>query len=203
MKLFLYNYLKDGNRLMLLRNCSLELYETLLICWSSKSENRPNFKTLKEQFEKYKKDPHRYVFTRRVSHDVENALNCYQYTDCYQHFTKFKKVDEETQNSENLEDYTNYYMLNTDYQTQNLTIQEEYLPYTEYGLNAYTLNVCVRSENVPRNQKTQTKPETDCQQLNDETLNPSNKEDIIRRNSVKNEFIPYTNFNRRHSDSIF
>uniref|UniRef100_A0A914DVU7 receptor protein-tyrosine kinase n=1 Tax=Acrobeloides nanus TaxID=290746 RepID=A0A914DVU7_9BILA len=57
----LYLHLKDGNRLYRPSNCGIELYKTLLLCWASNPDSRPNFSNLKETFEQYKNAPYAYV----------------------------------------------------------------------------------------------------------------------------------------------
>uniref|UniRef100_A0A914E6D4 receptor protein-tyrosine kinase n=1 Tax=Acrobeloides nanus TaxID=290746 RepID=A0A914E6D4_9BILA len=70
----LYTYLKNGNRLIRPVNCSLELYQTLLLCWAPNPITRHNFKVLREQFEAYKEDPHKYVTTQKNVRVVETIV---------------------------------------------------------------------------------------------------------------------------------
>uniref|UniRef100_A0A914DTU4 receptor protein-tyrosine kinase n=1 Tax=Acrobeloides nanus TaxID=290746 RepID=A0A914DTU4_9BILA len=71
----LYTYLKNGNRLIRPVNCSLELYQTLLLCWAPNPITRHNFKVLREQFEAYKEDPHKYVTTQKNVRVVETIVD--------------------------------------------------------------------------------------------------------------------------------
>uniref|UniRef100_A0A914D7S1 receptor protein-tyrosine kinase n=1 Tax=Acrobeloides nanus TaxID=290746 RepID=A0A914D7S1_9BILA len=62
-------YLNNGNRLIRPENCSLELYQTLLLCWAPRSYSRPRFKILKETFEKYCETPSRFVLSKSIGND--------------------------------------------------------------------------------------------------------------------------------------
>uniref|UniRef100_A0A914DSJ3 receptor protein-tyrosine kinase n=1 Tax=Acrobeloides nanus TaxID=290746 RepID=A0A914DSJ3_9BILA len=62
-------YLNNGNRLVRPENCSLELYQTLLLCWAPRSYSRPRFKILKETFEKYCETPSRFVLSKSIGND--------------------------------------------------------------------------------------------------------------------------------------
>uniref|UniRef100_A0A914C884 Protein kinase domain-containing protein n=1 Tax=Acrobeloides nanus TaxID=290746 RepID=A0A914C884_9BILA len=81
----LYNYLNNGNRLPRPERCSLELFETLLLCWAPKHTSRPNFKTLKETFNKYNDTPNRFVLTKKPTNDIEmnNQAFIKVYEDAY------------------------------------------------------------------------------------------------------------------------
>uniref|UniRef100_A0A914ENQ2 receptor protein-tyrosine kinase n=1 Tax=Acrobeloides nanus TaxID=290746 RepID=A0A914ENQ2_9BILA len=71
----LHIYLKNGSRLIRPVNCSLELYQTLLLCWAPNPITRHKFKVLREQFEAYKEDPHKYVTTQKNVCVVETIID--------------------------------------------------------------------------------------------------------------------------------
>uniref|UniRef100_A0A914D9T3 receptor protein-tyrosine kinase n=1 Tax=Acrobeloides nanus TaxID=290746 RepID=A0A914D9T3_9BILA len=71
----LYTYLKNGSRLIRPVNCSLELYQTLLLCWAPNPITRHNFKVLREQFKAYKENPHKYVTTQKNVCVVETIID--------------------------------------------------------------------------------------------------------------------------------
>uniref|UniRef100_A0A914CWT0 receptor protein-tyrosine kinase n=1 Tax=Acrobeloides nanus TaxID=290746 RepID=A0A914CWT0_9BILA len=71
----LHTYLKNGSRLIRPVNCSLELYQTLLLCWAPNPITRHNFKVLRQQFETYKEDPHKYVTTQQNICVIETIID--------------------------------------------------------------------------------------------------------------------------------
>jgi len=97
----LYNYLKNGNRLSRPEKCSLELFETLLLCWAPSHTSRPNFKTLKETFNKYNDTPNRFVLTKKPTNDIE--MNNQAFIKVYEDKYRKKNESKNRKNSNQLE----------------------------------------------------------------------------------------------------
>lgn len=53
--------LEAGSRLEQPHNCSLDVYTTLLACWNIIADSRPSFKELAIEFDKYSKNPGKYL----------------------------------------------------------------------------------------------------------------------------------------------